>query len=301
MTRILSIQEFEEAFPDEIACRAYFAKTRWPNGFKCPRCGFTRYTYVSTRNVFQCSACSYQCSLIVGTLFQDTKLPLRTWFWAIYFLVTIKKGISAMELQRKLGLGSYDTAWHMHAKIQHALKDEDAPLLRGIVEADETLYGPNKGEPGRSTSKAVIAVAVEDRGVYAGNLAIKHVPNASGDCLNSFVGENISPDSIINTDGWSGYSELESMGYNHESIKLDGPTDASEKLPWVHIVISNLKRVLNGTYAGVSRKHLNKYLQIFAFRLNHRRRLGSAMSEAIQRLVQSIPITYYQLSTEISG
>lgn len=299
MIRILSIQEFEEVFPDETACRVYLASTRWPDGFECPRCGHREYTYVSTRQLFECKVCSYQCSLISSTIFQDTKLPLRTWFWAIYFLVTMKKSMSAMELMRKLGLGSYGTAWHMHAKIQHALKDNDDTILRGIVEADETLYGPNKGEPGRSRSKAVIAVAVEDKGEYAGNLAIKHVPDASGDSLSGFIEENVRSGSDLKTDGWIGYNSLEDLGYMHERIILDGPKDASEKLPWVHIVVSNLKRVLNGIYAGVSRKHLDKYLQTFAFRFKFRRTLGDAMYEAMNKLSTTPPITYYQLTSEI--
>lgn len=301
MTQILSIQEFEDTFPDEIACRAYLASTRWPEGFECPRCGHKDYTYVSTRQLFECKACSYQCSLIAGTIFQDTKLPLRTWFWAIYFLVTIKKGMSAMELMRKLGFGSYETAWSMHTKIQHALNEGNNKLLNGIVEVDETLYGPNLGEPGRSKSKAVIVVAVEDKGDCAGCLVLKHVETASGDNLRGFITENLREGSAVKTDGWSGYSEVWKGGYEHQRLVLEGPKDASEKLPWLHIVVSNLKRVLNGVYSGVSKKHLAKYLKAFEFRFNNRGRLGSAMNDAIKRLISCVPVTYPELTAEIPG
>lgn len=293
MPRILSLDEFEAAFPDEDACWNHLARARWPNGFRCPLCDQTEHRFLRSRRLFECLACGHQSSVTSGTLLQDTKLALRTWMRAVYLFATTKKSVSACELQRKLGLGSYSTAWLLHAKIQRALK-KDAQDLRGLVEVDETFVGPvSLGRGGRGSGKAVVAVAVEERGEHAGRLALLHVQDASSGSLAAFVQANVELGSVIKTDGWKGYARLPESGYQHAAEVEGAPERAPEVLPRMHVAAGNLKRVLDGVHAGrVSRRHLHAYLAEFAFRYNHRGHVGRAFGIALQLIAQARPLTY---------
>lgn len=299
MARILSVQEFEAAFPDEDACWAYLVEVRWPLGFACPRCCWTEASFVSTRKLFECKRCGYQASVTAGTLLHRCRLTLRTVFWGVYFLATTKKSISACELQRKLALGSYKTAWFLRRRVQQALRQQEA-WLRGLVEVDEVYVGTvTRGRSGRGTGKAPVAVAVEDRGERAGRMAAAQLWSVGRGELEEFVAANVDPGtswrpgSIVKTDGWRGYSHLTDLGYQHAPEVEGTPQRATEVLPFVHIIAGNLKRVLNGTHAGrVSIHHMGAYVAEFRFRFNHRGWLGKALSGAFARIVQEPPLTF---------
>lgn len=299
MRRILTYEKFLEAYPDEDACWRKLVATRWPKGFSCPKCGCGQAGFVATRKVFQCCRCRYQSSVIVGTVLQDTKLPLMTWFWAMFLYATTKRSVSACELQRKLGLGSYETALLLHWKIQHAFRKANKQL-RGLVEVDEVFVGPvSRGKSGRGTGKAVVAVAVEDRGEHAGRMAAAPVEDASAESLGAFVAEHVEPGtsqrpgSIVRTDGHKGYGDLDALGYQHAPEPLGSPARATEVLPRVHVIAGNLKRMLNGTHGGrVSPKHLAGYIAAFQFRYDHRGFLGTALSSALHRIAQATPLPY---------
>lgn len=299
MKRILTYDEFLAAYPDEEACWRKLVATRWPKGPFCPKCGCTRAGFVSTRKVFQCCQCRYQYSVMVGTVLQDTKLPLWTWFWAMFLYATTKRSVSACELQRKLGLGSYETALLLHWKIQHAFRKANKQL-RGLVEVDEVFVGPvSRGTSGRGTGKAVVAVAVEDRGEHAGRMAAAPVVGASAESLGGFVAENLVPGTsqrpgpIVRTDGHKGYRDLDALGFQHAPEPLGSPERATEVLPRVHVIAGNLKRMLNGTHGGrVSPKHLAGYITAFQFRYNRRGFLGTALSSAVRRVAQTTPLPY---------
>lgn len=299
MSRILSLYDFEAAFPDEEACWRYLVRVRWPGGFACPRCCGSEAGFIRTRKLFECKRCGYQCSVTAGTLFHRCRLPLRTVFWGVYFVATTKKGVSACELQRKLGLGSYKTAWLLRRKIQHALRHQEA-WLRGLVEVDEVYVGTvGSGKGGRGTGKVPVAVAVEERGEHAGRMAAAALPSVGGEALEAFVAANVEPattlhpGAIVKTDGWVGYSRLGELGYQHAPEVEGAPERATEVLPRVHIIAGNLKRVLNGTYAGrVSNKHMGAYVDEFRFRYNHRSWLEKALSGAFRRIVLEPPLTF---------
>jgi transposase-like protein len=129
-----------ERFGSEDKCRAYLEELRWPDGVKCPRCDSDKISRIKTRNQFDCDGCRYQFSVRVGTVFQDSKLPLWKWFLAVYMIGEAKKGVSANQLKRMLGV-SYKTAWFLCHRIRSAMTDESGKLLTGIVEADETYVG----------------------------------------------------------------------------------------------------------------------------------------------------------------
>lgn len=265
--------EFDERFGSEEACREYLMRVRWPAGFRCPGCGHARAWPLRRRHLLECASCGRQVSLTAGTVFHGTRKPLRFWFKAIFLAVAQKTGTSALNLQRQLGFGSYETAWTWMHKIRCAMVRPGRKPLSGTVEVDEAYVGgEERGVRGRETrDKSLVAVAVEVKGDAAGRLRMKQIEDASAPSLEIFVGESVALGSTVQTDGWAGYGDL-SRWYRHRVRKIRDPRRASRLFPHVHRAISLLKRWILGTYQGsVSRKHLHAYLDEFAFRFNRRR------------------------------
>ena len=282
-----NLREFDARFSSEEACRRYLEQLRWPDGFRCPICGSGKSWPV--RGVLrQCAGCGHQTSATAGTIFQDTRSPLRLWFQAMWWMTTQKNGASALGLQRVLGLKQYQTAWTWLHKLRSAMVRPGRDLLRGRVEVDESyLGGLEEGLRGRLTeTKALIAVAAQEEGRGIGRIRLRYIPDASGESLHAFIQESITPGSIVHTDGWRGYSGLEAKGYVHQVTVLKRKKEpASDLLPRVHRVISLLKRWLMGTHQGaVSHKHLDYYLDEFTFRFNRRR--SNSRGKLFYRLVQ---------------
>lgn len=288
---------FEARFAAEQACREYLFRLRWPEGFRCPRCEKSDFWPVRCL-LFQCRACSHQTSVTAGTIFQDTRKPLVDWFRAMYWVSTQKNGASALGLQRVLGLGSYKTAWTWLHKMRRAMVRPDRDRLSGRVEVDETyLGGLEEGAKGRGTErKALIIIAAQEDGPGIGRIRMRLIPDASAGSLIPFIEETITPGSIVHTDGWPGYTSVESKGYGHDVTVLRGKKrPASELLPRVHQVISLLKRWLMGTHQGaVTHEHLDYYLEEFTFRFNRRRsgNRGKLFYRLVQQAVAVAPVPY---------
>jgi transposase-like protein len=238
-----------------------------------------------------CRGCGYQASLTAGTIMHGTHKPLRMWFTAMWWISTQKTGGSAKGLQRLLGLGSYQTAWTWLQKLRRALVRANREPLSGRVEVDEAYLGEDETvEKGRGpASKAKVVVAVETRpdgrGI-AGRIRLKYVPNVSQAALIPFVVENVRRGSLVVTDGSEAYTVLEDLGFDHIAfvIGADGKR-AAKYLPNVHRMISILKRWLLGTHQGAVRaKHLQYYLDEFAFRQN--RRKARHVGKIFYRMVQ---------------
>lgn len=177
-----TLQGFQAAFPDEEACWQTLRRARWPRGFVCPRCGHAASSWVSTRRLEQCRGCRYQCSVTAGTVFHRSRVALRTWFWAIFFVARHKKGISALQLQRDTGLGSYQTAWTLLHKLRSALGPRPEVRLRGFVEVDESYVGgPERGRRGgrEVLNKSIVAAAVERRRHTAGRARLSVIEGVS--------------------------------------------------------------------------------------------------------------------------
>jgi len=268
--------EFRGRFADEDQCRAYLARWKWPEGFRCGHCGGkTAYFLPSKRVVYECAGCGHQVSVIVGTIFEQSKKPLVLWFRAIFEVTASKQGISAAELQRKLGLGSYQTAWSWLTKIRTAMVRPNREPLAGEVEIDESYLGaPEAGKPGRAAEKkSIVAAAVEKRGRGCGRVRLGLIANVSASVLIGFVRQHLGGDETAHTDGWRGYARLGKTGYQHiVSVLSQLDRTAAAVLPRVHLVFSLLKRWILGTHQGsVSHKHLAGYLEEFTFRFNRRR------------------------------
>lgn len=215
-----------------------------------------------------CRSCGRQVSVTAGTIFQDTRSSLPTWFRAIWWVAVQKNGASALSLQRILGLGSYRTAWIWLHKLRRAMVRPGRERLTGEVEIDETLVGgPEGGGRSHGTKKALVVVAAEIRGQAIGRIRLRRVPNATAAILLPFVQETVEPGALVVTDGWRGYLRLEEIGYRHRRRIGNGDTS----LPRVNRVASLLKRWLLGTHQGAVRhRHLDYYLDEFTFRFNRR-------------------------------
>jgi transposase-like protein len=290
--------ELEARFSTEEACHEYLMHLRWPDGFVCPRCGGRNYWPASRRRLV-CRTCRYQASTTSGTIFQDTRKPLRLWFRAMWYVTSQKNGASAMGLQRVLGLGSYMTAWTWLHKLRRAMVRPGRDRLGGRVEVDETyIGGEEEGVRGRQLEgKALVAIAAQEDGRGIGRVRMKRIADASAQSLEAFVKEVVEPGSVVRTDGWQGYNGLQKLGYRHESVVLSGKgkNTATEMMPRVHRVASLLKRWLLGTHQGaVSHDHLDYYLDEYTFRFNRRtsRSRGKLFYRLVQQSVQIEPVPY---------
>ena len=298
-----TLAELEKRFSSEEACRAYLSRLRWPEGFRCPRCGPGKAWLLGSGR-WQCADCGRQVSVTAGTVFQDTRTPLTVWFRAMWWMTSQKNGVSAMGLQQVLGWGSYQTAWTCLHKLRRAMIRPGRDRLRGTVEVDESyLGGLEAGTHGRGVAlKVLIAVAAEQDGRGTGRIRLRHIPDASATSLTSFIQDSIEPGSLLHTDGWRGYAPIATYGYKHKvTLVKRGPADL---LPRVHRVISLLQRWLLGTHQGaVGVDHLQDYLDEFAFRFNRRRSRsrGKLFYRLLQQAVVIEPTTYREIVDHSQG
>lgn len=296
-----TFQEFEGWFREEAACREYIRRLRWPDGFVCPLCGGGGHPWEMSRGLLRCRSCDGQVSLIAGTIFEGTRKPLRLWLLAMWFITSQKNGVSALGLQRVLGLGSYQTAWTWLHKLRSAMVRPGRDRLAGEIEVDETYVGgPEEGKRGRGAEgKAIIAMAAEKDGHGLGRIRLRRIQDVSADSLLAFLRDAVAPGSVIHTDGWRGYRGLTTAGYKHVITAISGsPDPAHVVMPRVHKVASLLKRWLMGTLqGGVQHQHLDYYLDEFAFRFNRRRSKarGLLFHRLAQQAVNVAPRPYRQI------
>jgi len=296
MESTLSLYEFLKRFPTEDDCFQYLVKKRWPDGFRCPKCGNPHAYYIVTYHRFQCTVCRHQTSVTAGTVFHKLRQPLLTLFWAVYFIATSKKGMSAMELKRKLGIRSYQTSWLLLHKIRSAMASSHLFPLTGNVEVDETFVGGRRpGKRGRGAEgKSLVAAVVETNGTTMGRAYLETIDDATTDTLARFVTSHVAPGVMVTTDAYKSYGFL-STSFHHVQVVRSHKT-VDEPLPKVHIVIANLKMWLRGTYNCLPSKHLQKYLDEFNFRFNRRWYLESIFDKLLDRCVNSFSLSYADLT-----
>lgn len=288
-----TLLEFEQLFRTEEACLAYLERVRWPGGVRCLRCS-SNQSWRASRDRFRCGSCRKDFSTTAGTLLQGSKVPMRLWFRAMWLLTNQKSGISALGLQRTLGLGSYETAWAMLHKLRRATVRPDRELLSGRIEVDETIVGgrrkfKNGKRPCRYLEKALIVIAAEVRGANIGRIRMRQIPAPSRDHLIKFVKDTVRPGSEVVSDGWRGYHALGKEGFSlDQTITNHGAKEAHAQIvPKVHRVASLLKRWLLGTHQGrVSCEKLDYYLDEFVFRFN--RRASPTRGHLFRRLLEQV-------------
>jgi predicted RNA-binding Zn-ribbon protein involved in translation (DUF1610 family) len=296
--RPMSRTEFEARFPDDDACARHLAERRWLGGFVCPVCGVTKgWALRSKPHTWECSGCGRQTSVTAGTIMHRSHLPLRVWFLAAHIVTSHSNGISALQLQAQLGLGSYKSAWLMLHKLRRAMVDPDRGVLRDFVEVDETEMpyrtkaDPVAGGQGRShVGKLLMIGAVElsDEG-RPRRIRLEPIGDFSGQTVRGFVERVVEPGAVVTTDGWRGYNGL---AHHEHDVKVVGKMAAHVLLPWIHRVFSNLKRWAMGVLHGLRRKHLHRYLNEFVFRWNRRRHMRAAFETILGVALKRGPATY---------
>jgi transposase-like protein len=277
--RGLSLPEFLKRYGSEEQCRTALFRWRWPGGFSCPQCGHRGYCEIAGRGLYQCHRCHHQTSLISGTVFEYTKLPLKTWFLGMYFLTQPKNGISALELKRQLGVG-YNTAWRLKHKLLQVMKErDDSQPLMGLIQLDDAYWGGERrggkrgrGAPGKTPF--VAAVQTDDEG-HPIALRCSKVKGFSKEEIAQWAQRHLHAASVVVSDGLGCFGGVEDAGCRHQII-VTGGGPASVKLEaftWVNTMIGNVKNSIHGSYHAISEKHLPRYLAEFCYRFNRRFKL----------------------------
>jgi len=289
--RQMTLAQFDQLFPNEEACWTYLFEQRWPNGVRCVRCG-NDHVYRGKGARFwswQCMKCGpkprspYRFTLKTGTVFEESKKPLLQWFKVLHLMLTSKKGISALQIHRMLGYGSYKTSWYMCMRLRGALHDPAFRKLMGVVEVDETYFGgkwenrhkKDRFKGGRGTAGKIPVIGAISR---KGSVVCAVIENTDTRTLDSFVRKTVDREQVelVATDEHSGYRLLSSggkqFGLPHEVIKhstgeyVRGVVHTNN----IESFWSLLKRGVMGTYHNVSKKYLPLYLAEFQFRFNNR-------------------------------
>ena len=284
-----TIQEFFELFPTDEACQRYLVQVRWDGKFICPFCSCTESWNVRrTKN--RCMHCRRDSSVTSNTLFEQTHIPLRLWFLALWNVVSQKQGVSALGLSRTLGMKREKTVWDLLRKIRRAMVRPGRERLSGIVEVDEVLVGGKRRVfEGRSPQgKTLVLIAAEDRGARGiGRIRMQVIPNASTYSLHKAISEMVEPGSTVRTDGWNPYRGMERLGYEHVEVKRKPSIPGDDPTPLIHRIASLLKRWLLGTHqGGIKKTYLDSYLNEFVFRFN--RRTSHSRGKLFYRLVQNM-------------
>ena len=287
-----TLADFEAAFPDEESCRRFLIELRWGAVPICSRCEGNELWELSNGR-FECSRCGRQVSVTAGTPLHGTRKPLKLWFRAVWEMTTHKGGISAKDLQRIMGFGSYETAWCWLHKLRRCAFSRARQPLAGPVQLDDGYIGGVDERPGRPKgNKALVLVAAEP----GGRVRLEHSPDLTTQSVKSFVCRNLSSESRITTDGYRSFNK-KSLGPrpHHQHVQKKKRHITFDPLQHAHFALSLFKRCWIGTYHGaISRKHLQVYLDEFEFRYNRRKTVGVGRIAArlFQSLVGLPPLPY---------
>ena len=278
--------EFEKMFTTEGQCLDYLKGFRFPEGYSCRKCHHKEY-WLNKRGIMVCKSCRDELSITSGTIFHKHKLSLVIIFRALWWMVAQKNGVSAVGLQRIMGIGSYRTAWTWLHKFRRLMVFPDRDKLSGKIEIDETLVGGKKeGKRGRGTEgKLLVVIAIEILGKGTGRVRMLLLSDASKKSLRKFINDNIETGSNLITDGWKGYTGISKSGYRHEIENKTKILEGEEILPNVHRIASLLKRWLLGTHQNyIGKEYLSYYLDEYTFRYN--RRKSNSRELLFQRLIE---------------
>lgn len=295
----MTLIDVHEMFSSDEKCRELLKRLRWPNGVECPRCNGGVARLETAKELFYCKDCDYQFSVTTGTIFHDSHLPLLKWFVTTFLLCESRKGMSANQIKRTLGI-SYKTAWYLCHRIRAAMKEADTEMLYGTVEMDETYVGGRKrGGRGPHASDKEIVIGIRQRG---GNLRFFHAEDIKSGTLAQFIKENVSTDvDVMVTDELQAYPrammEAGIHGTRHQTIKHKDHVyvEGNIHTNTVESAFSLLKRGIVGTWHKISAKHLHAYLDEMAFRFN-RRKKSDLFLDTLRHMVTADPLTFEKLT-----
>ena len=292
----LSLSRFLEQYGTEALCQTALFKMRWPNGFTCPKCGYKGHCKIQSRKVYQCHRCRFQSTIIQGTIFSATKLPLKIWFLGIYFITQAKAGVSSLSLARTLGI-SANAALRMKHKLQQVMKErDDTQPLNGLVLIDDAYWGGKKrdGLRGRGASGKmpfVAALSLTDEGLPK-RLRLSHVQGFTLSEISSWSSRHLSPNSFVVSDGLNCFPGVKDADCDHEPIvtTTENGYDEFKVFEWVNTMIGNVKNAIHGTYHAVSKRHLPRYLAEFCYRFNRRLDLDQMVDRLAYVALQTPPM-----------
>lgn len=297
----MTLPEVTRLYSTDDRCRELLARLRWPEGVTCPRCKDRRISQIKDYARYECSNCQYQFTVTSGTIFHDSHLPLPMWFLAVLLLCESKKGMSAMQIKRTLGI-AYKTAWYLCHRIRAAMASAEKPMLYGTVEMDETYVGGKHHGPGtrgRSLKHKEVVVGIKQRG---GELRFFHAEDIKTGSLAHYIKENVSQDvDVIVTDEFPQYPfAIDRAGHDrekHRAIKhkegvyVEGDVTTNG----IESAFSLLKRGIIGSWHKVSAKHLEAYLEEMTFRFNQRDR-SDLFVDTLRHMVTADPLTFQELT-----
>ena len=298
-----TLLEATRYFSDPEICVQFVAKLRWPEGPVCPRCGGTEYSYLTTRRLWKCKSCKKQYSVKVGSIFEDSAIPLDKWLVGIWLIANSKNGISSHELGRALGI-TQKSAWHLLHRVRLAMQAESFDKFDGGIEVDESFIGAKACNmhkhirkqkiTGTGASGKTLVAGVLQRG---GRVRTTVVPNISRRTLHGIVQQHVNEGSSVYTDNNKAYIGLGALGYTHETIDhVEKYVDGRIHTNGLENFWSLLKRSLNGTYVSVQPFHLFRYLDERCFTFNERHLDDLGRFQAVLRAVAGRRLTYAQLT-----
>lgn len=306
----LSLGDFLARYGSEEQCHATLVELRWPQGFTCPKCGGREHGLCRPRRLFQCSACRHQTSVRAGTVFEASKLPLSTWFLAIYLITQSKNDIAALELMRQLGV-KYDTAWLLKQKLMAAMLERNRQHpLSGHVQIDDAYLGGERkvdegGRRGRgSPNKQPFLAAVATRDSRPVAMHLRPLTGFTKEQIKRYAEASLAPGTEVVSDGLHCFTALAEAGFKHSVIKTGGgPRRPSEPaFAWVNTVLGNVKAAITGTCRALSPRHAARYLAAYEYRFNRRTDLGSMIPRLAYVALRQSPIPYRAiLSAEPAG
>lgn len=297
----LSEAGFATLYGTEDRCRAAVAVWRWPNGFVCPACGGTDHCTVGPRQLYQCNACRRQTSLTAGTVFASTKVPLTTWFRAMYLITQTKQGISSIELGRRLGT-TQTTAWKIKTKLAEVMRiASERDRLDGRIEMDDAYLGgehgggkSGRGSPGKTP--IVAAVQTDEKG-RPRRIKLSRIARFKRRRVKSLVKRIIVPGATVLTDGLACFRGIVDAGCNHVAITTGSGRKAARHpaFKWVNTMLGNIKNAITGTYRALRKKHMVRYLAEFEWRFNHRFDLAAMIDALGRAAIKTNPAPYWWL------
>ena len=292
----MSLPAFLGRYGNEAQCRDALAQQRWPQGLRCVACGHAGHCHLNGRDVFQCNRCKHQTSLTSGTLFAQTKLPLRIWFLAIYLLRQNKNGISALSLRRQLGV-SYNTAWLLQHKLMQAMVERDQDRrLRGRVQMDDAYWGGERhggrrgrGSPGKTPFVAAVQCSPEGHPIA---MRMDVVSGFRKSVLLAWAERGLVPGSAVVSDGLGCFPAVVAAGCAHTAIPTGGGVPNEPLLVWVNTLLGNVNNALHGTYHALRPKYLQRYLSEFCYRFNRRFDLAALVPRLLHAAARTPPLPY---------
>ncbi|WP_136799972.1 IS1595 family transposase [Desulfosediminicola ganghwensis] len=292
----VSLFDFQLQYGTEEQCLARLFRHKWPKGYRCPKCSHDKYYFIRSRSLYQCRKCRHQASLLTGTIFASTKMPLTIWFLAIYLISQSKEGVSSLKLRRFLGI-SQTAAMRIKHKIQMVMKfSDDSKRLGGFVQVDDVYWGGKRGRGAEGKTPFIAAIQRNKKG-HPMYIRFSRIAGFDSNSMKNWGDKHLEASTVIVSDGLPCFQNFNNQGHHQFSIKTTGRYGDPDfhVFDWLNTVIVNVKNSIVGTYHGLNHRHLPRYLAEFCYRFNRRFDLQRLLQTLIYHASQTAAIPERQL------